>query len=271
MIIDFHTHIFPNFVAERAISGIAESSNLIPYTNGTQDGLLNSMKESGVDVSVILPVATRPQQFETINTFAANINEKYEHAKGLKLISFGGIHPDSTNYKEELREIVKLGLKGIKLHPYYQNTKIDDIKYMRLIDYASELGLMISVHAGLDVGYPNQANCTVDGAKKVIDEVKPEKFILAHYGGFGFWDEVEEKLAGENVYLDTGFIFHEIKKEQFLSILRKHGSDKILFASDSPWGGQKETLEAIESFRLSEIEKKNLLYENARKLLQWES
>ena len=39
-------------------------------------------------------------------------------------------------------------MKGIKLHPDYQDTYFNDIRYKRIISYATELGLIISVHAG---------------------------------------------------------------------------------------------------------------------------
>ncbi|MFA9464917.1 MAG: amidohydrolase family protein [Velocimicrobium sp.] len=268
MIIDFHTHIFPDAMAEKTIGEMAKKADCKAYVNGTADALLNSMEESGVEYSVILPVATKPTQFKTINTYAVALNESFQNKKGPKLISFGGIHPEARNYKEELREIVALGLAGIKLHPDYQGMMIDDIKYMRLIDYASSLGLIISVHAGMDFGSPKIVHCTVRGARRVIDEVKPEHLILAHYGGIGFWEEVEETLIGQNVYLDTAFIFSKIKQEQFLRILRNHGSEKILFGTDSPWYGQRESLEVLENWGLSEEEKNNILYKNASKLLR---
>lgn len=268
MIIDFHTHIFPDAIEKKAIASMSAKSSLIPYSEATADGLLSSMKESGVDYSVILPVATRASQFSSINEFAVHINETKGQKKGEPcLISFGGIHPDSGDYRAELRAIKDMGLIGIKLHPDYQDTMFDDIRYMRIIDYASELGLIISVHAGIDVGYPDHIHCTVDAAKRVIQEVRPEKLVLAHYGGFGMWDEVEEKLVGENVYLDTAFTLHKITEEQFLRILRNHGSDKILFATDSPWGGQKESLQKLNDWNLTQAERENLLYRNASLLL----
>ncbi len=268
MIIDFHTHIFPDDMAEKTLRGMSKITNLAPFMNGTEHGLLESMGKSGVEYSVILPVATKAKQFHTINAFAKKINDTYAHIKGPKLISFGGIHPDSSDYKAQLREIVNFGFKGIKLHPDYQNTMIEDIKYMRLIDYASELGLIISIHAGIDAGYPNTVHCTVKGARKVLDEVKPQKLILAHFGGYGLWDEVEELLVGQNVYLDTGFIFHKIQPEQFKRMVTNHGSEHILFATDAPWGGQKESIDTLENWGLSEEEKGNVFYKNASKLLE---
>lgn len=245
MVIDFHTHIFPEKIAARTIEKLENAAHVKAFTDGREESLVASMRASGVELSVVLPVVTRPEQFNTVNDFAARLNEKYQE-EPYRLLSFGGIHPDTLDFKRELRVIKNLGLKGIKLHPDYQNMYFDDIKYMRILDYATELGLITVVHAGVDIGFPDHVRCTVGRIRRVLDEVAPEKLVLAHYGAFGLWDEVEEFIAEENVYLDTAYTFGFIKDEQFLSILRKHGADKILFATDSPWGGQKESLQQLE-------------------------
>jgi predicted TIM-barrel fold metal-dependent hydrolase len=142
VIIDFHTHVFPEQMAEKTIRKMEEAANVKAFTNGTLQELKGSMKNSKVDISVLLPVATRPTQFETINRYAAEVSGK----EGI--ISFGGVHPDTKQYKEELQEIKRLGLPGIKLHPDYQVTFIDDPKMVRIIRYAVELELIVSIHAG---------------------------------------------------------------------------------------------------------------------------
>ena len=144
MIIDFHTHTFPDGIAAKTVASLGKVAGIEPKTSGTLDGLLDSMEKAGIDLSVIMPVVTRPEQFQTINNVAAKINEEY----GDRVISFGGIHPNSMNYKKELDYIKSLGLKGIKLHPDYQGVMIDDIGYKHIIDYASQLDLVIMVHAG---------------------------------------------------------------------------------------------------------------------------
>ena len=90
MVIDFHTHIFPDAIANRTIAALEKVSGINAATNGTLEGLLCSMERAGVDMSVILPVVTKPSQFESVNLFAQRVNEQYEG----KLLSFGGIHPD---------------------------------------------------------------------------------------------------------------------------------------------------------------------------------
>ncbi len=264
MIIDFHTHIFPDQIASRTIEALEAKAGLTAATDGTLKGLLTSMETAGIDMSVILPVVTKPSQFETVNTFAASVSGMYPG----KLISFGGIHPDTEDYKGELNRIKALGLKGIKLHPDYQSVMIDDVRYMNIIEYADALDLMIITHAGIDIGLPEPVHCPPDKMRKVLDKLKPKKMIAAHYGGWKQWEEVYEYLAGENIYLDTAFTFGHIDEEMFYKILKKHGSDKILFATDCPWGNQSKDVEIFNKLNLTKEVKEAILYKNALRLLE---
>ena len=263
MIIDFHTHIFPDKIAGKTIESLEKISGITASTNGTLEGLLASMENSGVDLSVIMPVATKPAQMESINTYAKETCEKYPG----KLISFGGIHPDCEDYKKELDHISQMGLKGIKIHPDYQRVMIDDVRFMNIIEYADELGLIILTHAGVDIGLPEKVYCPPDKLRKVLDTLKPKKMIAAHFGGWKQWQEVYEYLAGENVYLDTAFTFDFIEQEMFLKVLNKHDENKILFATDSPWSHAKRDIEAVKNLPVNDEIKQKIFSENAKKLL----
>ncbi len=259
--IDFHTHIFPDKIAEGTLHFLSQRCHVAPFTNGTADGLEESTKKAGLALSVAMPVVTKPSQFESINRFAS----QFRGEDGI--LSFGGIHPDCADYKKELLLLKEMGFKGIKLHPDYQETFFNDLKYKRIISFASELGFVVSVHAGYDPGYPDRVHCTPKMAREVLDEVKPPKLVLAHMGGFKRWDEVEEHLVGQDVWLDTAVVFGEISDGQFIRICRNHGPDKILFATDSPWSGQKESVEYFSNMDMTEKEKRLILTENAKKLL----
>ena len=262
MIIDFHTHIFPDKIARASIESLSKCSGITPHTDGTADGLRKSMEEGGVDLSVILPVVTRPSQFETVNRVAAEISEK-----GEGLLSFGGIHPDCGDVRGKMREIKSLGLKGVKIHPAYQEVCIDDIRYLRILEAATEQDLIVSVHAGVDIGLPVPVYAAVERIARAIRETAPEKLVLAHLGGWKEWDAVEEMLAGEKVYFDTAFLEEYISDEQLLRIIKRHGADKVLFGTDCPWSGQRESIDRLEKLPLSEEEKRLILAQNAEKLL----
>lgn len=262
MVIDFHTHTFPDAIAERTLAKLADVSHMQPHTDGTLSGLLRQM-EGSVDLSVLLPVVTKPEQFQTINETAVRINERF----GGRVLSFGGIHPASPDYRKQLKQICGMGLKGIKLHPDYQKAYIDDPAVLHIIDYASELGLITVVHAGVDIGYPAPVHCTPKAARRMLDAVRPERLVLAHMGGCDLWQQVETYLAGQNVWFDTAFTFERMGAESFARIVREHGANRILFATDSPWCGQHASVEWIRSLDLNETQKQRILGENARELL----
>jgi len=263
MIIDFHTHIFPDHIAERTIKYLEEECNSKACTNGTLDALKKSMKEGGIDISVVLPVATKPSQFDTVNSFASSITGKDG------IISFGGIHPDNEDFSQKLKKIKELGLKGIKLHPDYQKTFIDEPKMVDLIRQAVLLDLIVVVHAGLDIGLPDPVHCPPDRTANMLKQIDYEnaRIVLAHMGGYAMWDDVEKYLLGKNVWFDTSFCLGKMDDGQFVRIIRNHGVERILFATDSPWSDQKATVNYIKRVGLSENELESILHKNAESLL----
>lgn len=262
MVVDIHTHTFPEKIAGRALQKLSTSSHLAFHTNGTLDGLKSSMKSNGINISVIQPVATNPSQTEGINELACKINETTNETG---LISFGGIHPENENYKEILTAMSQNGIKGVKLHPVFQGADIDDIRFKRIIDKASELGLIVLTHAGFDVGFPGNTAVTVEKISRLLEDVKPDKFILAHMAGWGEWEKVPEMLSKNKVYIDTSFsiagmvyldeeavvwkpsqrAINEALAKEIFNIV---GTDHILFGSDSPWSDQKKALEGLKKF-----------------------
>ena len=277
MIIDFHTHTYPEKIAARTVELLAGRSGTVPHSDGTLEGLEENMQQRHVDISVVLPVATSPKQYKRINEVAQVENEMF---KDTHVWSFGGIHPENDNYKEILRDISDKGLKGIKLHPDYQGTFFNDIRYKRIISYATELGLIVVTHAGQDIGLPDIVHCTPAMAEEVLDDVKPDKLVLAHMGGWQMWQDVLDRLCGRNVYLDTAFSYGQIQykdgvdhrwklmdSDMFRAIINRHGADKILFGTDSPWSDQSESIADIDGLGLAEDEKRKIMGENAAVLL----
>lgn len=267
MIIDFHTHVFPDKIAAKTIDALKAKSNNQPYSNGSVDGLLSEMERASIDVAISHPVMTSPTQFDSVTRFAAEVNARFENSTP-KIISFAGIHPACENIEEKMNYISECGFKGVKIHPDYQGTFITDEGYGKIFECAESLGLIVITHAGVDGAYRDTATkCTPAMAKEIIRKYPDLKLVLAHYGSNEMFDEVEELLCGERVYFDTAFILRYIGKEKFIKILEKHGADRILFATDSPWSGIKEDLDIIRSFGLDKATEQKILCDNARALL----
>ncbi len=270
-VIDFHTHAFPDKIAEKTIQMLSQKAGIPAHSDGSVQGLCGVLQAAGISLGVVLPVLTRPEQFASVTRFALELNQKAAlesvNGGGTRLLSFGGIHPDTADYKGELKELSDSGFLGIKLHPDYQGVFFDDVRYLRIIEYAAQLGLIVITHAGIDIGFPEPVHCTPERALRVLREIKPDKLVLAHCGGFGLWEEVLETLAGESVYLDTAYSMGHIPQELFLKLCRTHGTEKLLFATDCPWGNPARDLETFLSMPLEKEEQDLILYQNAERLL----
>ncbi|MCP3965924.1 MAG: amidohydrolase family protein [Lentisphaerae bacterium] len=86
-------------------------------------------------------------------------------------------------------------------------------------------------------------------------------------GSWGMWDEAEEYVIGLPVYLDLAFTLGQIDDEQLVRMIRRHGADRVLFGTDSPWRDQKTALDHFLKLDLNEDEKSLILGENAARLL----
>jgi len=261
MLIDFHTHCFPQTIAQKAIEKLSfVSGGLVPHTDGTVNGLKQAMAQGGADISVVLNIATNAHQQHSVNDFAAQINGE----EGI--VSFGSVFPHSEDVFSELERIKELGLKGVKLHPDYQGFKVDDQKMKPIYRKISELGLITVFHAGVDYGFAPPYCCMPENLKRALDWFDAP-VVAAHWGSQNMGADTLKYLCGTEIYFDTAFGYGSIPKPIVYEILEKHGDDKVLFATDSPWSDAAGDVGIIRSFGLDPTTEKKIFCENAKALL----
>ncbi len=262
-VIDFHTHAFPDAIHARAIESLKKACGGLytPCHDGSLSGLMGNMDKFGISLSVVAPVITNPRHFDSLNSWAKQIS-------GERIISLGAVHPETESYREDIDKICDLGLPGLKLHPEYQSFYIGDPKMMKIYEYAFSKGLFILFHAGFDPAYPPPVHSSPEAFLKLSEAFPEGRIIAAHLGGQKQWDKVLEVLAGSRVYLDTSMGQKYYPKDLFLKIVEKHGSEKILFGSDSPWSRADEEIESIKKSGLKPQELENIFYKNAERLLK---
>ena len=172
-------------------------------------------------------------------------------------------------------------MRGVKIHPAYQKTDLDDPKYLRILERAGTLGLIVVTHAGYDIGFPGCACCTPEKARSALRQVGPVKLVLAHMGGWRCWEQVPELLADTSALLDTSFSLGSLtprdealpldrqmlSDEAFVSLVRAFGAERILFGSDCPWGSPQNDLQHIRRLPLTDEEKAAILGGNAKRIL----
>lgn len=272
MVIDFHTHIFPDAIAARSIAALKDGMRraygeecVYPeHSDGTLNGILGLMEKTQVDKSVIMPIATREKQTESINSFAENINKEYDG----RLVSFGSLYPYQKDAGDVLKRLCEKGFRGIKLHPEFQMFEADSKVSIDILKQAEALDMMVVFHAGIDVGFTTPPKCTPRMIHNVLSEVSGEHIILAHLGGFKMWDDVYRYIVGTKVYMDTAFLSLFIENGEYKKIIENHGSDRILFGSDNPWESPADTLGKLKELELDDSDMENILHKNAERILK---
>ena len=261
MLIDFHTHCFPDAIAGKAIQKLSlASGGLKPHTDGTVSGLQSAMRAGGVDMSVVLSIATNAHQQKNVNDFAASIN-------GDNVIAFGSVFPDSEDALDELERIKALGLKGVKLHPDYQGFSVDDPKMKPLYRKISDLGLITVFHAGFDYGFAPPYGGMPDKMATALGWLD-SPVVAAHWGGVNCGEEVLRHLCGrDNLYLDTSFGYSMMPRYHAEKILEKHGVDHMLFGTDTPWHTAAMEMRLLESLDIPREDMEKIRYQNAAKLI----
>lgn len=263
MIIDFHTHCFPEKIAVKALDVLRHRSGILDtFHEGSELSLIESMKNNGVDVSVVLNIATNPSQQSKVNGFAIEINARPE------IVAFGSVHPDSPEALQELERLKAAGIKGVKLHPDYQDFFVDEERMFPIYEKIGELGMITTFHCGVDIGFPHPVHCTPDRLAKVLPHFGGAPVVAAHFGGIGYSEDVCEKLTGfDNLYIDTAYSYGIISPYWAKRIISAHGSDRILFASDTPWSLPENEQRLLDCFDLTAEEKSKILGGNAVRLL----
>ena len=130
-IIDAHCHIYPDGIAEKAAMATCNFYEGLGSTlDGTVSTLIKEAEIAGIEHCIVQSVATTPRQVSSINKFIANTVRE----SGGKFTGLGTLHPDSTDIKADVEEIIGLGLNGVKLHPDIQRFKIDDYRMLKIYE-----------------------------------------------------------------------------------------------------------------------------------------
>lgn len=259
LVIDAHCHIYPEKIAAKAVNGTDNFYGEHSVGTGTVDDLIEREQKAGIDKFVVQSVATTPHQVSRINHFIADeVSSKPEILTGL-----GTLHPDSSDIKGDIDELIALGLKGVKLHPDIQAFKLDDYRCLKIYEICEEKGLPLLIHTGdyrYDFSNPNRM-------LPILDIYTNLTIVGAHLGGWSIYDEAAEKYKDyKNFYVDCSSSFYYLKPEKAKEIIRKYGAERVLFGTDYPMWEAKTELDYFLSLGLDEWEIRCILNKNAKKI-----
>lgn len=254
--IDFHAHVYPDGIAEKAAQSISAFYDIpVRY-----DGKVSTLLDLGHAIGrfVIHSVATTPSQVESINTYIARTAAAHPG----QLIGFATMHPDYVDIEKEIDRAVSLGLRGVKIHPDFQRFNVDDPGAFRIFK-AVEGRLPVLVHTGdFRYGYSK-----AERVAAALDRFPRLTLICAHFGGWSEWDRAARILAGRRMYVDTSSSLYAVSPERAGELVSLFGADRVLFGSDYPMWDPGEELERIGRLGLTPDEYAKVTRLNAEKLL----
>ncbi|BCI59413.1 amidohydrolase family protein [Solibaculum mannosilyticum] len=256
-IIDFHAHIFPEKIADKATTNIGAFYDIPMHVNGRVTALLEEGEKAGIHRFVVQSVATKPDQVHSINCFIAQQCEQHP-----ELIGLGTLHPLMEDWEEEIKHIQELGLRGVKLHPDFQRFQLDDPMVFPI--YAKLEGkLPLLVHTGdprYDFSHPRRM-------ARVLDKFPALDVVAAHLGGWMQWKESEQWLLPRRVWVDTSSSYAFMEPEEYRRLIRAFGPDRCLFGTDFPMWQHEPSLRHLRGVGLEEEELGKVLSGNAKKVL----
>ncbi len=260
MIIDFHTHCFSEQVVKTAITLMEKQSGITTNGSDTPENLKTAMRRQGVDISVVLPVATKPSQVPVINQWALD-----QTCRSLKF--FGAVHPDDPDLDINLKWLKQHGFKGVKIHSDYIGYYADDPHMFALYEAIQGNGLILALHSGLDNVYPYPVHCTPLMIRNILDNFPQLTIIATHMGGHVLWRDAEDLLLGRRLFIDTCYSQYALSKQEMERMIGKHGAENVLFGTDSPWRDVDEEIRGILALSLPADDTDKILYKNALSLL----
>jgi len=277
MIIDFHTHVFPPHISKKRNTYIdSDPCFAILYSDpkaklATAEGLIASMDEDRIDVSVILNIGwiTHDLCVET-NDYILECIARYPD----RLIGFCSIQPNSIDSAiAEIERCAKAGIRGVgEIRPDTQLFDLRDEYLMApIVEAMLEHNLILLPHTSEPVGheYPGKGAITPDMLYPFITSFPDLTVVCAHWGGgFPFYALMPEvKNAMQNVFFDTAASPFLYSPQIYHQVIQIAGADKIIFGSDYPLMRQSRPVNEIESLDLPEETKSLILSGNARRLL----
>ena len=262
--IDFHTHIFPDKIAKQAMDALAaDSGKYVPCADGTLKGLQASMQRAHISASLVANIATKPSQMYPILEYCKEIRSSSIYP----LVSFSPSN-SPVEVEEMLGQAQREKIRGVKLHPQYQNFNIDDKWMYGFYELIASCGLFVMFHSGFDLAFPGNTQADVERIKKIADWFKDLTIVCTHVGGWKQWDRISCLRDCANVHTETSMTLSEVNDEEFIKLISNFDEDRVLFGSDSPWMDQQETLKRTAQLNISDSRKEKLFYKNAAALLQ---
>ena len=278
MIIDFHTHLFPESIcsgrnaccdSEPAFEWLYRSpkSRLVSAPE-----LLAAMDENGVDKSVVFGFPWQSSElFKRHNDFIMEMVQRHPD----RLIGFGCFDPGNVEATQEAERCLDGGLAGIgELAFYRSGIETESIEQLApVMDLCRDRGRPVLIHTNEPVGhdYPGKTPNTLAQIYRMVARFPANTIVLAHWGGGLFLFNLLKKDAKDrlkNVYFDTAASPYLYDPGIYSVAVQTIGVEKVLFGSDYPLLPPQRYFKEMETAGLSPHDRNMICGLNAAGLLR---
>lgn len=259
-IIDIHTHIYPDSIAQKASDSVKEFYEGLgdPSMNGTESMLLQRGEKAGIGQFVVLPVAIRPDRVQSINDYI------YQRAKAnSSLIPFGTVHAAMDGLTDEVERLIALGVRGIKMHPDSQRFAIDDPRLFPMYE-AVRGRVPVMLHMGdprYDYSHPLRL-------RRLLELFPGLEVIAAHLGGYSMYETARECLQDTSCVMDISSSARFLEPGVAEKYINLYGAERIAFGSDYPMFDPLEEVNNFLRFKLTDEQKEQIAHKTAERVLK---
>ena len=263
-IFDIHTHTYPERIAEKACKNLGAFYEFVVEGKGTYADLEESSLPYNVKGFLLFSVATNAHQVPKVNDGIASL-VTLSRSHGFETVGFAGMHQDFPDFAAELDRVEKMGLRGIKIHPDIQEVDIDDPRMLRLYELA-EGRMPIYFHIG--DWRPQYRFSEARKLCRVLKQFPRLEVVAAHLGGHRAFEEAEMLAGIPNVWFDTSSALWAIEPDHALRLIRKLGTDRVMFGTDYPVMHYRDEIRRLLELGLEESELEDIFYNNAKRFLK---
>lgn len=220
-----------------------------PYMNPsiTTAELVKLLDKYEVEQAIVFPNPNVGDKYPQMNDYIAESVRKHP----TRLVGFGRTDPRRDDAVGELvRMKTKLGLTGLKLHPFVECFRPDHLFFDKFFKKASELGLPILFHTGDGFSSPG---LIVKIAKKY-----PKQTIILGHLREGCISALKE--CG-NIYVETSGTLPDL-----IELSAAVDENRILFGSDVPYYRYPTQIAIIEAAKISQNTRRKILCDNFHKI-----
>jgi predicted TIM-barrel fold metal-dependent hydrolase len=260
VIVDAHCHVWPDHIAPAVLAH--RPAGMDARHDGTLSGLTRTLDAAGIDRAMTLAVAGVARNVARTNEFIGGVPRD-------RFIPFGTVHP-RLSIEDNLRSLRDNGIRGVKLHPLFQDLSLADPAVHELLRALAADGVIVITHAGAGGDPAANERGAPKHLRAVVDAVPELTLIACHYGGYHRMDEAEDLVVGApRVILETSWPprLADVDPDRLRAIIARHGADRVVYGSDWPMTDPAAEVAAIRALGLPAEDAAAVLGDNLARLL----